>query len=187
MKTLKTLILSFVSLFISQSALAQSSVATCPNYSADQNGEAICKVDVRSGETIFYWDADRDGHNEKIKHAFFFTTADGRTIRFASFVTLDLRGNLLSQSWTTENSQDEWLYTAKNFNGMGFFEYFCQYKGGTCHPVTTCDLDAAKIHHDNMYKFFQQSNQSALQLAYATEVYTLADRWLNYCKHISAR
>jgi hypothetical protein len=89
-------------------ALAQEvPVGICPNYTIDGvTGEALCKVDVRAGETIFYWDADHNGFAEKTKHSFVMNTPEGKTIQFAAFNWYNANGTLHGQAWTGSTLDD---------------------------------------------------------------------------------
>ena len=179
------LTLAIFAIFFGTTAFAQTQ-GVCPNYIVDGNtGEAFCRSDIRAGESIFYWDADRNGRAEKSKHTFNFATSDGKQILFATFSSYDAMGRLTSQSWTKENL-DDWQYSAKDADGDGFFESFCQYQaGGSCAPIS-CQISTVKNYRDQTHAFFTKATDPLLK-AYAYEIYTLADKMYSYCRYIGVQ
>ncbi len=190
MNVMKSIVFVWLALIPLFHASAQEvAVGICPNYTIDGlTGEALCQVDVRPGETIFYWDADRNGFAEKAKHAFVMNTPEGRTIQFAAFNWYNSNGTLYGQAWTGI-TLDDWVDVAKDTDGDGFFESFCKYEGGMCQPVTACAIPVVKEHHDQMVKYYNAMRESnnPLAFSYASEIYTRADKWLKYCTFIESR
>ena len=168
--------------------IVEDQLGDCTYKTRTNTGGTICQLDVRQGETFFYWDDNNDGRAERIKHAFHLRTADNRIIKWAVFSWLTQGGKLMGQAWTSK-SHDDWTMRANDYDGDGFFESFCLYQGGSCVAMQACDMKVVQHNHREMAGFYDRvrQTQSPLEMSYAHEIYSRADRWLNFCTSMESK
>lgn len=173
------LILSILSL---DSAAAQDEGKNdCPNYGIDERtGERFCRRVIQPGEVTFHWDVDQNRSTPKIKRSFDFTLNQGKKIQLAIFSRYNRHGKVIQQSWT-KDTLDDWTYSARDDDGDGVIDRFCQYDAsGKCVPVD-CQVKNLKETHDRIKATLESVNDPLLK-SYTRERLHLADVMYEYCR-----
>lgn len=176
------IVLLILSILSPDSAVAQDKEKiVCPNYRIDERtGERFCRREIRPGEATFHWDVDQNRSTPKIKRSFEFTLNHGKTIQLAIFSQYNRHGKVISQSWT-KDTLDDWTYSAKDDNGDGVIDRFCQYDAsGKCVPFQ-CQVKNLKETHDRIKSTLESVNDPLLK-SYTRERFHLADVMYEYCR-----